>query len=202
MEYYYKIDTSFHEASHVVIGSLFNIKIEYCQLEKELGAGWTEGKLIQPSDYFNEKINNYLINSWVCFNYAGMLVDRHNFTLNTGSKKYPKAIKIGASLDIKEASNIIVKYNVAPPGKERNAFKQKMQRKTNKLIKKYWNDIVLIAHAIYNAKNHIIYYEDIENILTKSSEYKYEWKEKFKQIDYLHSVSRDDLDSSYFKNIV
>lgn len=199
-DHFYKIDTAFHEAGHVVVGTINLLKIDYSYIE--IDSGWTNSSFISPSKKFNSHINNYLNNSWLYFNYAGLMTDRHNFTLNTGSKKYPSIIKIGASIDVKEASNYIIKYNLAAPGKERSAFKQKMQRRTMKMVQKYWNDIILITHAIYNKRHHTIYYDDIVNVLTKQSSNKLFWKEKFKDINYLYSIYYDDLTSAHFKEII
>lgn len=201
-DYMIKIDTSYHEAAHVIVGSLFHIKVESCWINLDNpDSGWTDVRFIYPDKALNEKINNYLINGSIYFNYAGLITDRRNFTLHTGSKKYPVNIKIGASLDIKDISNTIKKYNLAPPGKARNLFKLKMQRKTNKIVEKYWNDIVLITHSLYNAKNNKIFYEDVKNVLTKQSENKLFWKDKFNQIDELYSDT-PSLTSRHFKKII
>ena len=92
----------------------------------------------------------------------------------------------GSSEDITEVGKFIKKLNLVPPGKPRYLFKKKVAKDLKQLLTEHWEDIRLIAHALYQHKK--LTQADIKQLLTKKSEYKNFWKERFKQINTLFAA--------------
>lgn len=179
------ITVAYHEAGHVLIALLFYSKISSAFLQNindDIG-GITEFDLFLDFEDNNKPfLYKYLINSYICINYAGMLAEKINLKKISGADIFPKAFKYGCYEDLKEISNIIKKYNLAPPGRERAIFKNKMIKTTTALLNHYWDDVVLIAHALCKSK---ITHNDVKKILQKSPNKAF-WKAQFKKINYLH----------------
>jgi hypothetical protein len=129
--------------------------------------------------------------------YAGLIAEKYQFKLHTGSDKFPSFLN-GSYNDLSEASNLIKKYQVAPAGRKRYNYKKKIIREVTKEIQKYWDDVTLVAHAIFQKKK--LYFTDLKNLLTKKSENKEFWKEQLKIIDNFYD--KDPLDENELKSII
>jgi len=192
------ITVAYHEAGHVLIALLFYSEISSAFLQNiddDVG-GITEFDLFLDFEgNTSPSLRKYLINSYICINYAGMLAEKINLKKISGADIFPKSFKSGCFEDLQEISNIIKKYNLANPGKERAYFKNKMMKTTTALLNHYWDDVVLIAHALCKNK---ITHKDVKKILQKSPNKSF-WKEQFKKINYLHK-NNDliDIDKKFF----
>lgn len=179
------ITVAYHEAGHVLIALLSYSKIVSAFLsseEKDI-IGLTEYDLFLDFDDTEDyNLSKYLINSYICINYAGMLAEKINLKKMTGTDIFPKSFKNGCYVDLEEINNIINKYKLCENGKSKTVFKNKMMKKTTQLLEYYWDDLVLIAHAIYKNK---ISHKDLKKVLLKSENKEF-WKEQFKKINFIH----------------
>jgi len=181
------IAVSYHEAGHTIFGLLNFMKIGSVSVfnnsKSSRGEGTTNYEAPFDDSIEDPILLNYWIKSEIGLCYAGTCAERIYFKIISGSDKLPKFLKDGSEDDIASASFIFRRYNLAPAGKKRYALKQKMLKETAIILKKYWDDITIISHALFDKKR--IYYNDIKNLLCKKSSNKNFWKEQFKIIDYI-----------------
>lgn len=190
------ISTAYHEAGHAIYGLTRGMEVPKVLIFKNEQLNMMEGLTYYTypvADMFNnKKIQNYILYSEIGFFYAGLLAEKQFYKISTGSDKFPLLLRNGSSADTLSAASIIKKYNLAPPGKERYAFKQKQIKKTYKSVEKYWSDISLIAHALFKKKK--LTFFEIEQIIIKKSSKKAFWKNQFKLIKQVYTDPEMDYD--------
>lgn len=199
------ISVSYHEAAHTIAALLyFMIVPEVAVVEsRHQVSGYTHYNVFTLStnlDEVDKKIKDYIILSEIYLKYAGLMGESIHFEDMSGSKKLPVILKIGNEPDIQDAANLIKKYNLVEPGEKRYLFKKKLFRKITTLLKEYWSDVKLLAHALYDKRK--LQYEDLKQLLTKKSERKKFWQQRFKDIDLLfkdHDVVNYDHIDNLFK---
>lgn len=182
------ISVSYHEAAHTIAALLyFMIVPEVAVVEsRHQVSGYTHYNVFTLNtnlDELDKKIKDYIILSEIYLKYAGLMGESIHFEDMSGSKKLPVILKIGNEPDIQDAANLIKKYNLVEPGEKRYLFKKKLFRKITTLLKEYWDDVKLLAHALYDKRK--LQYEDLKQLLTKKSERKKFWQQRFKDIDLL-----------------
>lgn len=198
---------SYHEASHSCFGLLKFMKINEVSVfynKKNQIEGGTEYET--PTDELFEKtpdlpkLVDFWVKSEIGMAYSGFCAEKLYFNKISGSEILPLFLKDGSSDDIAEAAAFIKKYNLAAPGQKRYVFKQKMIKQTSKLLEEYWNDIVLISHALFDRKK--LNYEDLKDLLTKKSENKIFWKTRFKEIDFIfeHDLDEEQMSAILLAN--
>lgn len=197
------ITTSYHEAGHTIYGLLKFMKIGsvsiYHSNKSGIGEGYTNYESIINDDISDPNLLNYLIKCEIGLDYSGLCAEKFYFKSICGSDKFPIFLRGGSSDDTLSAAALIRKYNLAPPGRKRYAFKQKMIKDTINLLNKYWSDVIIVSHELFKRRR--LYYSDLKNILIKKSENKSFWKEQFKNIDYL-SENLGSLDDKAIRFIV
>jgi hypothetical protein len=182
------ISVSYHEAAHTIAALLhFMIVPEVAVVEsKRHVSGYTHYEVFTFDtnlDEVDKKIKDYIVLSEICLKYAGLMGESIHFEDLSGSKILPVILKIGNEPDIQDAANLIKKYSLVEPGEKRYLFKKKLFRKITALLKEYWSDVKLLAHALYDRRK--LQYEDLRYLLTKKSENKKFWQQQFKDIDTL-----------------
>jgi hypothetical protein len=195
------IVTSYHEAGHSIFGLLNFMRINSVTIHPTTGSGDTRffpayiglfeypslDPILNKSLFCNTIQDSKLIEYWVktemCLFYAGTCAERIYFKNISGLDKMPLHLQYGCDKDISEAAALCKLYNLAAPGKKRYVLKQKMLKETSKKLNKYWDDIILISHALVNKKQ--LLHKDIKSILCKKSKNKLFWKEQFKNIDFI-----------------
>lgn len=198
---YRVISCAYHEAAHTICGLLYYMQITNVEIyEKKT---YVEGATFYETFYndthyeqIDPKIKEYLLLSEICLKYSGLGGEQIYFKDLSGSDNFLTALKVGTAPDFREAADIIKKYNLAEPGQKRYLFKQKMFRKTKKLLQEYWVDIKMLAHALYEKRK--LQEEDIRQLLTKKSPNKRFWKKQFSTIASLFS----QLDNSIVMHII
>lgn len=179
---YELITTSYHEAGHTIFALLSYMKVnsvyvfEHKMLKRIHGFTQYESHDLDKDHIFF----NILLEQEIGLSYAGLLAEKYHFKSISGSDQIPMFIKEGSSDDLSTIRKIIQKYNPAPSGKKRYAYKQKIARKTLSLLIKYWDAVDLIAHALFKHKK--LSYQDLREILTKKSRNRKFWKEQFRVI--------------------
>jgi hypothetical protein len=122
-----------------------------------------------------------LVEYEIGINYAGLTAEKYHFKTTSGSDKFPIFLRDGSSDDTLAAAALIRQYNVVAPGKKRYNFKKKKINQILHQLQNNWDDVVLIAHALFSKKR--LSSEDIETLLIKKSPNKKFWKNQFKIIN-------------------
>jgi len=176
------ITTSYHEAGHAVFALLCCMKVsavcifEHKMLKRIHGFTQYESPDIDPNHLqFIQQLEQE-----IGLSYAGLLTEQHHFRCISGSDQIPMFIKEGSSNDIFAITKMLQKYNPVPAGKKRYAYKQKLARKTMKILIEHWDAIELVAHSLFKHKR--LVYQDLRDLLTKKSKNKKFWKEQFRII--------------------
>ena len=183
---YELISVAYHEASHTIYALLHHLKVTSVRiyLDKEIDRiiGETNYDGLCIDDITDRQARTDYINCDIGLSYAGLIGEKRNYQLSYGSNL--PAHLYDAYSDSKEASKLIVKYDVAPPGKARANYKARIKRKVAKELEAHWSDVSLIAHALFKRKR--LSLDDLRSILTKKSEDKEGWKERFVEINDLY----------------
>ena len=197
------LSTSIHESSHVIYGLLKGFIIESVSIYED-----KEAKRVLGMTYYNnpelETIHDpdlflYMAEHEICLKYAGLVSEKHFFKMITGQDKLPSPLKGGSSEDGISASSIIHKYNLAPSGKKRKAYKKKLVEQTLRDLQQNWDAVMLVANTLYSKKK--LSYSNLKTLLTTKSNNKKFWKQKFKTIDSIFD-NIDDLDEDRLKVIL
>lgn len=193
---YVLIFTSYHEAGHVIYSLLHFIKVNSVLLyeynRKTITCGETHIDTLINLDHVNDLgLFKYLLNSEICMYYSGLISEKNHYKNISGSNKFPNNLKAGSEFDTAAAYNLIKKYNLALPGKQRLLLKKSLLKKTLITLKKYWNDVIIIAHLLFEKKK--LNFLDLKlNLISKSKNKKF-WKLQFKTIEKLfNSKSLDE----------
>lgn len=198
------ISTSYHEAGHTIYALLHLMKVtsvsvfENKKLKRVHGIAYydypTEFDEIQDSDLLNT-----LLRAEVGISYAGLIAEKTLFRSISGSRQTPMFISDGSGEDNKSAREVIKKYNLAPPGPKRTAYKQKLMREVRQELHTHWDAVTAVSHALF--KRHRLSFEDLQELLTKKSRNKKFWKEQFKRINYFYDNNKV-LDEKDLKSIL
>lgn len=208
---YELIATAHHEAGHTVAGLLnfmmvLDVGLEITKdkrLKKDLG--YTNFETVLDCDSVNDSnLKQFLIISEISINNAGLAAEKIFYKDICGTDQLPMVLKSGSWHDRSQISELVKKYNLAPPGKKRYSYKKKLFTKTRKLLELYWDDVKLIAHGLFNRRK--LYFADLKALLTKKSINKDFWKEQFKSIETIFASIKASLEVdeayiySYLKN--
>ena len=201
-ENYLMISTSYHEAGHTLYGLAHYRCIQSVELFTfEQVEGITYYDIVDLDHITDSVLFNYIFDSEIGTKYAGLIAEKYYYKYISGSDKFPMFLKDGSNLDTKEASDIIKKYSNIEAGAPRSIYKKKIQDKVKIFVKENWEDIVLVAHAIFNKK--MLSYLDLKNLLCKKSIKKDFWKNQFKRIDHIYENTStiDDKNLRYIIGI-
>lgn len=179
------ITTSFHEAGHVIIALLNNIKVcqVYIFFNKNTNRveGYCNYEIPDHSILLDKSLCQILAEKEISVKYAGLTAEKYHFKILSGSDKFPIFLRDGSSDDTISAANLIRQYNIVPAGKKRYQYKKNKVNEILNLLQEYWEDVILISHALFNKKR--LSFSHLKNILTKKSKNKLFWKNQFKTID-------------------
>lgn len=198
------ISTSYHEAGHVVYAILHFMLVSSVSVYQNKKLKRIEGVTYYnyPSEFDaieDPSLLNTLLRSEVGVSYAGLIAEKSLFKSISGSNQIPMFIKDGSGTDTKSAAIIIEKYNLAPPGVKRTAYKQKLMREVQHELHNNWDAVTVIAHALFQHRK--LTFADLCELLTKKTDNKKFWKEQFKNIIYFYANCQD-LDEKDLKSIM
>jgi ATP-dependent Zn protease len=194
------ISGSYHEAGHTVYALLHAMRVssvavfENKKLKRIHGITYYD----YPSeleDIEDSELLLALVRADIAVSYAGLVAEKTLFKSISGSSKTPLFISDGSTEDNQSASEMIKKYNLAPPGIKRAAYKAKLIREVNTQLHENWDAVTLIAHALFEHRR--LTYNDLQELLTKRSRKKKFWKEQFKKINYFFD-NNETLDEKDF----
>lgn len=191
------ISATYHEAGHAVIGLLYFFKVYAVEADlyqnKKIGGFINYDYFVVPSNFDTDLLKCFVIGE-LKVNYAGVVAEKQLLKNICGSNISPFFLKWGAKDDIKSAANLIEEFQLAPRGKKRYKFKQKIIKETAKDLQKHWDVVTAVANYLY-LKRHINY-NDLKRVVCSKAKNKKFWKEQFKKIDYIFSEKSNlDLDA-------
>lgn len=198
------ISTSYHEAGHTIYALLHFMRVnsvsvfENKKLKRIHGITYYDA----PSDIEETEdldLLGALIRAEVGVSYAGLIAEKSLFKSISGSRQTPTFIIDGSTEDNKAARDVIKKYNLAPPGVKRSAYKQKLMREVQHELHSNWDAITIVAHALFRHRK--LSFEDLQTLLTKKSRNKKFWKEQFRKINYFYN-NNEKLDEKDLKSIL
>lgn len=188
------IMTAYHESGHVIYALLHIMRVQSVSIYENKEFNRVDGvtcydspnqlECVKDTDY-----SNLIIRHEVGINYAGLISEKILLQSISGSAKTPLFVSEGSSDDNKNARDLIKKYNISAPGKPRIKYKQTLLQDIRRELYEYWDDVILISHALFN--KHKLVIEDLQRLLTKKSLNKIFWKEQFKKINYLYDSCLD-----------
>lgn len=187
------ISTSYHEAGHAIYALLHLMKVSSISVFEDKKLKRIHGFTYYdyPHDFdaiVDSDLLATLVRADVGMSYAGLIAEKSLFKSISGSRQIPMFISGGSTEDNKGASEMIKKYNLAPPGKKRAAFKAKLMREVQGELHSHWDAVTIVAHALF--KHHKISYQDLQTLLIKKSKNKKFWKEQFKNITYFYDNNK------------
>lgn len=198
------IFVSYHEAGHAIYGLLHSMMIGPVYVieskkEKRIWGITHFESVLDDKKITNEDLIAERLHAEICMQYAGLTAEKYHYKSISGSDKFPMNLKYGSESDTSAAAALIKEYNLAPPGRKRYAYKKKLIKETFYELQDNWDDVILVAHALFNKKR--LGYVDLQQLLTKKSKNKSFWKEQFKTISYLFD-NRAALDEKDLKIIL
>jgi len=145
------ISTSYHEAGHTIYALLHFMNVLSVQIfpdEYNRINGFTNYEFISADYVHDQLLKKYAINSELSVSYAGLISEKYYFKTISGSNKFPIILNDGSSEDFALATKIIIKYNLAPPGKKRHILKQQLTDNVLQELKIHWDVVSLVAHEL------------------------------------------------------
>lgn len=193
------ISTSYHEAGHTIYALLRCMRVSYvCIYEnKNRIDGVCCYETPELSSIEDIDLLLWMIGSEIGIKYAGLTAEKYFFKTISGSDKFPIFLRDGSSEDTLSAAAIIRNYNVVPPGRKRYEFKKRKINQVLKELKKHWDDVTILSHALFSKKK--LSFDDIKKLLLRKSKNKSMWKERFKIISSIfeEGMCVDEKDLKY-----
>jgi ATP-dependent Zn protease len=198
------ISTSYHEAGHTIYGLLHLMKVTSVSVFENKKIKRIHGLTcydypIELDEIQDPDLLNTLAKCEVGISYAGLIAEKTLFRSISGSRQTPTFISYGSHEDNKSARAVIKKYNLAPPGPKRTAYKQKLSREVQNELHTHWDAVMIVSHALF--KHRRLSYADLFELLTKKTNNKKFWKDQFKRINYFYDNS-SSLDEKDLKSIL
>jgi len=197
------ISTSYHEAGHIIYGLLHFLYIDDAYLVRESSgevSGFTNFNSFDIENYSDdESIYKYLIRSEIGMWYSGQVAEKIHYKKNSGSDTFPVIFREGSYDDTNSAIKLIRKYRLASSGRPRYKLKQKILKEVELELEDNWNDVILIAHALFEKKK--INATKIVKILEDNSNKSSFWKEQLPEIFKIHE-DNSSLDEKELKIIL
>lgn len=183
---YELIAMSYHEAGHVVCALLnYLCVVNTNVMTPKRREGNTEFYIYGNDEVEDEELRKMLLIFELQAVYAGLISEKMYYKDICGSSKFPMHLRIGSSYDNASASKIIRNNNLAEPGKKTFLFKKQVQYDVERLLSEHWNAVKVIAHYLYKKKR--LTFDELKFVLTRRTENKDFWKERFKKIKFIHN---------------
>lgn len=194
------IACSFHEASHTVCAIHNCIKISSVHTSSEtVNEGTTDYYTLDVSVFEDNDLLTILLMQELQVLYGGLVGEKIYYREICGSEKFPMHLRIGSSSDISAASNLIVNHDLAKPGKHRMLLKKKIQSDVAAILNEHWSAVKIVAHALYKKKR--LSFEELQHLLTRKTDNKDFWKDRFKKIRLLYNET-SNLDETSIRDII
>jgi hypothetical protein len=186
-----------HEAGHAIFGLLHHMKVESVCIFENKKTKRVEGLTyfdlgISLEHIYDSKLFNQRLHDEICMRYAGLTAEKHHFKITSGSDRFPIFLRDGSSDDTMNAAKLIRQYNMTDPGRKRYLYKKKAIKETLLELQNNWEAVTLVAHALFKRKK--LTYIELQELLTKKTNNKAFWREKFKEINNIyHNFDEEKL---------
>lgn len=187
---YSLIACSFHEASHTICALLnyFEVPDVSMRIDGNDAVGLTSFYTYKNGHVEDDELFRIMLLSDIQVAYAGLVGEKHYYKDICGNDKFPIHLRIGSAEDIEVAAKLIRKHNLASSGKSTYILKKRIQKDVNDVLIEFWASVKIIAHALYAKRK--LDYDDLKYLLTRKSDQKDYWKEKFKAIKFIHNDNK------------
>jgi hypothetical protein len=195
------IATSHHEAGHTIYALLHFMRINSVRVYQDKKTKRMDGVIFYDSppvvSINDTELQVERLHCEIGLSYAGLIAEKYQFKLHTGSDKFPSFLN-GSYNDLSEASDLIKKYQVAPPGRKRYNYKKKIIREVARELEHHWDAVTIVAHALFQKKR--LNFLDLKNLLTKKTKDEEFWKERFRVISNFYENSA--IDEKEFRSML
>jgi len=195
------ISTSHHEAGHTIYALLHFMTIHSVKVFPEKKTkrieGFTHYDSLDYTKLDDAELATERLHAEIGLSYAGLVAEKYQYKLHSGSDKFPSFLD-GSSNDLQEASALIKKYNIAPPGRKRYNYKKRMVRRTTRELLEHWDAVTAVAHGLFQKKR--LGFKELKNILTKKTEHKEFWKERMRAIEIFYD--KPEVDEKLFRSMI
>lgn len=196
------ICTTYHESGHTIYALLHYMIVWTVRVYKDKESNRIDGFTNYCSLDINTINDPFILSdrlrTEVGLCYAGLVAEKYQYKLHSGSDKFPSCLSDGSSKDIKDASGIIKKFDLSPAGKKRYNYKQRMIKEVNDELKENWDAVTVVAHALFKKKR--LNFDELKMLLTTKTESKEFWKDQFAIINNFYS--HPPLDKKEFRFII
>jgi ATP-dependent Zn protease len=187
---YELIAMAYHESGHAVCAlhnfmKVYNVNV----MTPKNQEGNTDCILYDDNYTDDEELVKVFLIFELQMTYAGLLAEKMYYKDICGSDKFPMHLKQGSSDDIKSASKLIRRHRPVSPGRSTYLFKNQIQNDVEQLLTEHWDAVKIVAHALYQKKR--LSYDELKYLLTRRTERKDFWKDKFKKINFIHNEKRE-----------
>jgi|ERR1700722_3634790 len=197
---YELIAMSYHEAGHAICAlSNFLQVIDVSVMTPKTNMGYTNWYIYDANDVKDEDLRKVLFIAEVQALYAGLLAEKMYYKDICGSDDFPMHLRAGSSEDTTTASSIIRKNNLAKSGRQTHLFKKQMKCDVEEFLQEHWEEVKIVAHALY--KKTRLSHDELKYLLTRKTEYRDFWKDKFKKLKIIHNDKTPPLEETV-KDIV
>jgi hypothetical protein len=192
------IATSYHEASHTIVGLASLILIEDVTVV-DSQEGTTNYFRYHAGDADTNNLKKILATSEIKTIYAGLVGEKMYYKDICGSSKFPMHLKEGSSIDTSIASQLIRRYNLAASGKPTFEFKQHIREEVERILIRHWQAVKVVAHALYKKKK--LNSQELKYLLVRIPQDKEFWKDKFKTMKIIYDED-NDLSMKMVRNLI
>jgi hypothetical protein len=193
---YYLIASSYHEASHTVMGLYNLILINDVSIVRGQG-GNTNYVTYEAKEFNDVELQRVVFLTELQLIYAGLIGEKLYYQDICGSIRFPQHLRVGSSADMKMAYAIIRDNKLSLPGAETSKLKNDLIKYVETFLTENWEAIKIIAHSLYKKKK--LSFDELKYLLTRNSINKELWKDKFKKINFIHTRKKDLLEAEIKK---
>lgn len=196
------VTTSYHEAGHAIYGLLHFMTIYSAYLFINKKNKRVEGFTHYYSPYFTEIKDPILlaerVQAEIGLSYAGLVAEKIWYKQYSGLDKFPTHLD-GSKNDHQEAAALIIKHNMAPPGRKRANYKKKMMRQVGHELQEHWNAVTIVALAMFRKKR--LSFDKLRILLTTKTDNKEFWKERLRAIKHYYDNEKSLTEEDFMSMI-
>lgn len=187
-----KTATCHHEAGHTICGlhNFFHVPSVQITNAHPFDSGETFYFQWDTADVSSSSLIHTFLIFDLQLTYAGLIAEKMYHRDITGSVRFPMHLRIGSAEDMAFIAKQIRKHHLAAPGEETRELKAQIAHDTAEIIHRYWLDVKLVAHRLYQKKR--LSFDELKTLLTRHSTDREFWKDRFKKIALIHADTPPD----------
>jgi hypothetical protein len=177
------ITTCYHEAGHVLVGLFNYIQVsEVFIYSKPRINGEAVFEIMDKDDALAEdpETFDFLVKNEIQMSYGGLAAETIHYRNTCGMEKLPSHLKMGSQNDVAYISEIVRRYDLAPAGSSRRAYKEKLFLETCDILEQNWEVLRALSHALY--KRNYLDFSSIKKIVMSTTKNPVLWFKRFESI--------------------